>query len=114
MANLNVPRSVLRGSRGQRAHARTLGLSGGQGGGNNFIAEGESDLAGRDLAKHAGQAVINFIADDQKTEQRTFRLGTKVNRLHKSLEEMVCATPPVARVLCVQGPLEVLLCRFAG
>src|ERR1035441_4468886 len=114
MANFNVARSALRRSRGQCTYTGALSLIRGQGGGYDFIAVGESNLAGRHLADLAGQAVINFIADDQEAEQWTFRLGTEINRLHESFVEMVSAKPPVAGVLFIQRSLEVLLRRFAS
>src|SRR5437660_11175369 len=86
-----------------------MGLIGGQGRGYDFVSIGKSNLAGRDLADLARKPVINFVADDQEAEQRTFCLGPEINRLHKRLVKMVGAKPPVAGILFGQGSLEILL-----
>src|SRR5208283_1125727 len=101
VANFNIARSALKRSRSQLAHTGAPGLSGGQGSGHDFMAVGESDLAGGDLAHLASQTIIDLVADDQKAEQRTFGSRAKINRLHEGLVEMVVAEPPVARVLLV-------------
>ena len=99
----------MRRSGSQRAYTGTLHLKRRQGCGDNFISVGKSDLARRHLAHFVGQPVIDFIADDQEAEQRTFRLGTEVHGLHERLEKMMIAIPPVTGILLVQGPLEVAL-----
>src|ERR1700677_1876962 len=106
-AHFNVTRRGRRRPRGQRAHTLGSRLISGQSGSDDFVAVGESNLAGRNLADLAGEAVIDLVANDQEAEQRPFRLGTEVNRLHESLVEVARAKPPVTRILLIERPLEV-------
>ena len=69
-------------------------------------------MAAGNLADLVSQRIIDFIADDQKSEHRAFGPGAEVNRLHKSLVKMVGAEPPKTGVLLIQRTLEVMLGRL--
>src|ERR1700733_3814941 len=114
VSNFHVLQPALRESSGQVAQGRALGLTGRERGRNDFIAVGENYLTRGGLADLSSQTIIDFVADDQETQQRPVRLGAKINRLHKSLVEVMGAKPPVTGTVFVQRSLYVILRRLAG
>ena len=56
-----------------------------------------------------GQAIVDLITDNQKSQQWTVRPRPEVNRLHESLVKMMCPKPPMAGRFFVQGPRKMLL-----
>src|ERR1700681_321398 len=92
-----------RGLRRQVTQTWAFSLDRGQGCSNDLIAIGKSDLASRDFADLARETVIDFIADDQESEQRAIRFRAKVNWLHKSLVQVMVVEPPMAGLVFVQG-----------
>ena len=82
---------------------------------DDFTPAGECHLAARNFADFGGQPVVDLITDYQEPEQGAVGSGAAVDRLDKSLVEVMFAQPPVAgfSVIFIERLLEILFCGFA-
>src|SRR5579864_243972 len=98
LADSYVLRIVPDRARGQDLIVLSLHLGRRQSRSHNFVAVGESYFTSRDLADLSGQSIINLVSNDQEPDHGAIGAGAEINRLNKSLVEMMLAEPPVARV----------------
>ena len=76
---------------------------------DNCVAVIKSHLAGRDPAHLRRYRVINFVTDDEKSQQIILRRRTCINWLDKCLIQMAGAVPPLARTFLIRRPVQRLL-----